>query len=289
MVKRMRPGGSRGTRAGLSQVPRLLAVGVFCASTGWSVAEPASELATPRAPIGSDRPPAGAMQALPPAEPGHAFYFTRAVYSGGRGYRDRGAWATDFPKADEQFLFVLGRMLPMLDLYRGPHPVRLDDPELRRFPFLYVLEVGYMNLTEAEVEGLRGYLQAGGFLLVDDFWGTRQWENFEREMARVLPGRPIVEIPLDHPLFRQFYSIEEVIQVPAYSNARWGGPTYEQDGYVPHVRGIFDEDGNLMVVINWNTDLGDAWEWSEQPDYPIEYSNFAYEMAINLITYAMTH
>jgi hypothetical protein len=70
---------------------------------------------------------------------------------------------------------------------------------------------------------------------------------------------------------------------------RSGGPTWEQDGYEPHVLGIFDDDGHLMVVINWNTDLGDAWEWAEDPFYPLQYSNFAYEMGANLIIYGMTH
>jgi len=80
-----------------------------------------------------------------------------------------------------------------------------------------------------------------------------------------------------------------VVQVPNVGNARRGGPTHERDGYVPHVRGIHDDEGRLMVVINWNTDLGDAWEWSEQPYYPFEYSSYAYKMAANFIIYAMTH
>lgn len=225
------------------------------------------------------------------AEPqrSHEFYFTRAIFSGGRRFRDGGAWATDFPKADRQFVFVLGRILRHLDLYERENAVRLDDPELRRYPFLYALEVGYMSLTEPEVEGLRDYLRAGGFLVVDDFWGTYEWANFERQMARVLPDRRIVEIPMDHPVFHQFYDIDEVIQVPNLPNAMRGGPTWERDGYVPHVRGILDDQGQLMVLIHWNTDLGDAWEWSERPEYPRHFSDFAYKMAVNFIIYAMTH
>ncbi len=219
--------------------------------------------------------------------PGHSFYFTRAVYSGGRGFR-RPSWATDFPKADRQFLFIMDRLLKHLDAYEWENPVRLDDPELHRYPFLYALEVGYMSLTESEVQGLRRYLEAGGFLIIDDFWGSWQWQNFEYEISRVLPGRPIVQIPLDHPIFHQFYDIDEILQVPSINNARWG-QTWEQDGYQPFVLGIFDDNEELMVVINWNTDLGDAWEWSEQPEYPFERSSFAYELAVNYIIYAMTH
>ncbi len=217
----------------------------------------------------------------------HAFYFSRAQY-GNRTGRRFGSWSVDYPKADRQFLVVL-RRLTNLDAFEFEHPLRLDDPELRRFPFLYAVEVGYMALSEAEVIGLREYLLAGGFLMVDDFWGTYEWQNFESEMRRVLPEFPIVDLPLDHPIFSSFYDIREIIQVPNVGQGIAGGPTHERDGYVPTCRGIFDEHGRLMVVINWNTDLGDAWEWAEQARYPLKYSTFAYQMGVNFIVYAMSH
>lgn len=224
----------------------------------------------------------------------HSFYFTRGIYTdfrGGRGYGSfLGTWAIDYPKADRQFLTVLLR-LTNLDAFDSENAVALDDPELRRFPFLYMLEVGYMDLTPEEIVGLRGYMLAGGFVFIDDFWGTREWLNFERQMQRVLPEYPIVDLPLDHPLFRSFYEITEIIQVPGIGTfRRWGGTrTHEQDGFEPHVRGVFDDDGRLMMLINWNTDLGDAWEWAEQPDYPLKFSTFAYQMGVNAIVYAMSH
>ena len=216
----------------------------------------------------------------------HAFYFSRAAY-GGMGRWGR-SWRTDYPKADRQFLVVLER-LTNLDAYPFEHPVRLDDPELRRFPFLYAVEVGYMSLADPEVQGLRDYLLAGGFLVVDDFWGSGEWRNFAAQMQRVFPEYPIVDIPLDHPIFRTFYEIDEVLQVPNVGRGVAGGPTFERDGYEPAVRGIFDEEGRLMVVINWNTDLGDAWEWAENPYYPLKASTFAYQMGVNFIVYAMSH
>ncbi|MDX1577512.1 MAG: DUF4159 domain-containing protein, partial [Gemmatimonadota bacterium] len=239
--------------------------------------------------------PLPAQDALPDetlqreADWGRDFYFTRAIYSGYRGWRGRGSWAIDFPKADRQFLFILDRLLGLLDLYERENPVALDDPELRRYPFLYMLEVGNMDLTEAEVVGLRGYLEAGGFLVVDDFWGEREWANFAYHMSRVLPDRKIEPIPLEHEIFHQFYDIEEILQVPNVGNGVRGGPYTECWGCEPGVFGIFDDRGQLMVVINFNTDLGDAWEWSENPYYPIDRSNYAYELAINLIIYAMSH
>jgi hypothetical protein len=222
------------------------------------------------------------------ALPRHEFYFTRAIYSGyGRGGY-RGSWSTDYPKADQQFLVGL-RRLTNIDAYDLDHAVRLDDPAINRFPFLYTLEVGYMYLTEPEVLGLRRYLLAGGFLMVDDFHGTGEWYNFEEQMGRVLPEHKIVEIPLDHPLFNSVYRLKEVVQVPVVGSGCRGGPTWERDGYTAHVRGIFDEHDRLMVAINWNTDLGDAWEWAELPCYPLKYSTYAWEVGINTIIYAMSH
>jgi len=219
----------------------------------------------------------------------HEFYFTRGIYSGWRGYgrRGGGSWAVDYPKADRQFLWGLKR-LTNIDAYDYENAVMLTDPDLRRYPFLYMLEVGSMQLTPPEVEALRDYLAAGGFVFIDDFWGTYEWENWEWEIHKVLPGSEIIELPLDHPLFSTFYQISEILQVPNVGNA-YAGITYEKDGYVPHVRAIFGDDGRLLVLINWNTDLGDAWEWAEDPFYPLMYSNYAYQMAVNAIVYAMSH
>ena len=224
----------------------------------------------------------------------YEFYFTRAAYSGSRGGWGRGggrgqAWATDFPKADQQFMVVL-RRLTSLDAYPDENAVLLNDPAIRRFPFLYALEVGYMNLRPEEISGLRDYLDAGGFLMVDDFWGVAEWRNFEAHMAVVFPGRPIQDIPLDHPLFDMVYDIDEVLQVPARGRGIYGIPTWERpDATVPTVSGIFDDRGRLMVVVNWNTDLGDAWEWAEAPDYPVEYSTYAFQVGVNTIVYGMSH
>lgn len=221
--------------------------------------------------------------------PSHSFYFSRAAYSSGRGGFGWGrSWQTDYPKADQQFLVVL-RRLTNLDAFQREHAVRLDDRELRRFPFLYAVEVGRMSLTEQEVRGLRDYLLAGGFLVVDDFWGTYEWRNFEEQMRRVLPEHRIVDLPLSHPVFNTYYQIEELIQVPNVGQGIAGGPTHERDGFVPATRGILDSGGRLMVMINWNTDLGDAWEWAEQERYPLRFSTFAYQMGVNFIVYAMSH
>jgi Domain of unknown function (DUF4159) len=230
----------------------------------------------------------------------HEFTWTRAIYTGlGRGWggwggRGSRSWATDYPKADYQFLVGLKRLIH-LDAYDGINPVGLADPDLRRYPLLYSVEVGHWDLTPEEIHGLRDYLDAGGFLICDDFWGSWEWAQFESNMSKVLPGRPIEELPPDHPLFTTYYQIDSILQVPNVRNAEAvargypGAHTSEQDGFVPHVLGIFDDHRRLMVVINWNTDLGDAWEWAEDPFYPLVYSTYAWEMAANMIVYGMSH
>ena len=215
------------------------------------------------------------------------FYFTRMAYTG-YGFRSYRSWSVDFPKADRQFLIGL-RRLTNLDAYEAENPIQLTDPSLGRFPFLYAVEVGHMALSELEVLGLRRYLQAGGFLVMDDFWGSIEWENVVMEFQRILPGYQIVDIPHDHPIFTSFYTVEQIVQVPNVGNGISGGPTWEKDGYDPKLRGIFDERGRVMVVINWNTDLGDAWEWAENPYYPLKFSTYAYQMGVNFIIYGMSH
>lgn len=212
----------------------------------------------------------------------HSFYFTRGMYSAWSR-----SWSTDAPDSDRWITRVI-RRLTRIDASPRENYVSLADPDLRRFPFLYILEVGGMRLTDAEAQGLRNYLLSGGFVMVDDFWGSSQWANWEREIRRVLPEYPIVEIPLTHEIFSTMYLVEEVVQVPGISGVR-SGITHQQDGYVAHVRGIFDERGRLMVMINWNTDLGDAWEWAEANYYSLDYSTYAYKMAANTFMYAMTH
>jgi hypothetical protein len=221
----------------------------------------------------------------------HAFYFTRAIYSdgrgGGRGGFGRGSWATDYPKSDNQFITVLKR-LTNLDVYNSDHAVRLDDPELRRFPFIYMLEVGGISLSQAEVEGLRGFLLAGGFAFVDDFWDRGALENFAYQMKVVLPKHDIVELSLEHPIFKTFYEINALQQMPSVNHWRSGQST-ECWGCEYRVFGIFDEDERLMMMIHWNTDNGDAWEWAEQPDIPLKFTTYAYQIGVNAIVYSMSH
>jgi hypothetical protein len=224
--------------------------------------------------------------AQPPGYP--EFTFARMVYTGLGPYGYLKGWYTDWPKADRQFILGVRRLTNIRVAEQGK-TVSLTDPEIFHYPFIYSVECGHWNFNEAEITSLREYLKRGGFLFCDDFWGTSEWENFQQQMSRVLPGAPITEIPISHPVFHSYYDIRQVIQTPNVGNAIYSDHTYELDGYVAHCRGIFDDDGRLLVVINWNTDLGDSWEWADLPGYPAKYSTYAYQIGINAIVYAMSH
>ncbi len=275
---------------------------------------PDAEIAPVRTPLSLRAPDAPKVMGLPwisPSEivdaaasaaqynvpPAYNFYFTRAVYSGrsrggwgwGGGRGGGGSWRTDFPEAEYFFTSLLSRLID-IDVYEDVNPMELDNPEIRKFPFLYFVEPGQMSMTPSEIEGLRSYLEAGGFIMLDDYWGTYETRVVEDQMRRVLPDRVIVDIPLDHPIFHSVYDIEEIRQVPNVGNGTRGGRTDEGDNSeIPSVRGIFDDHGRLMVIINQNTDLGDAWEHGENPFYPLEYSTYATEVGINTVVYAMSH
>jgi uncharacterized protein DUF4159 len=216
------------------------------------------------------------------------FTFVRVVYNGLGPWGYYKAWYTDWPKADRQFIIGINR-LTNINVAEQGKAIPLTDREIFSYPFIYSVECGHWDLSDEEIANLREYLQRGGFLFCDDFWGSREWANFENNIRRVLPESKIVDIPLDHPVFHSYYDIEQLIQTPNVGQALYSDHTYEQDGFIPHCRGIFDREGRLMVIINWNTDLGDAWEWADLPGYPAKYSTYAYKVGINAIVYAMSH
>jgi len=202
-----------------------------------------------------------------------------------RNFTDSAA-DTDWPCAEDHLMEGVKR-LTRVDVGKNEIRGPLDD-DIMNYPWIYAVEVGRWYLDESDAAHLREYLLRGGFLVVDDFHGTRQWASFEESIRRVFPHRPIVEIPDSDALLHILYDIDENIQIPGIQFLR-SGVTYEQDGYVPHWRGIYDDDGRLMVAINWNMDLGDAWEHADVPEYPEKMTTLAYRYAINYIVYAMTH
>lgn len=213
--------------------------------------------------------------------------FTRLIYNGRiRSYYKN--WYTDYPKSDRLLIKGIQR-LTNLNIADHERAIAITDPELFKYPFLYTSEPGQMVLTQQDASILREYLARGGFWVLDDFWGSFEWANMERELRKILPSAEIKDIPRDHPIFHIFYDINKIIQVPSLAYTINGGITFEQDGFEAFCKGVWDEHGRLLIVVNHNTDLGDAYEWADEPKYPNYFSSYAYRLAINFILYALTH
>lgn len=171
-----------------------------------------------------------------------------------------------------------------------PIDLRIEDPELFNHPWIYLVEGGNLRLKDAEVPILREYLLRGGTLTFDDFHGPIEWRNVEMELQRVFPDRKIVDLPKEHPIFSCFYKMDGFPQTPGLGSFLQGR-TWEKGGYIAALRAIEDDNGRAMVLINWNVDMGDGWEWSNASDYPgyVKYTAMAYRMEINEIIYSLTH
>lgn len=215
------------------------------------------------------------------------FTFARMKYD---SYGWGAGWTTDYPKADYQFILGLrGWVKSLLAISNEPVAVSLHDAELYQYPFIYCVEPGRMELSAQDAAALREYLERGGFLLMDDFWGEYEWQNVQVQLKKVFPDYPIKELPLEHPIFHCYFDIDEVIQVPNVGNwIRWH-QTSEKGGVVPHYDGISDKEGRLLVLIARNSDNGDAWEWIDEPQYSLKYGLAAYRLGMNAIVYSMTH
>jgi Domain of unknown function (DUF4159) len=220
------------------------------------------------------------------------FTFVRIRYDsvGTRGSH----WATDYPDADINLAGQVAK-ITALNVAAEPQVLRLTEISPEQHPFVYLVEPALMVISEAEVEAFRTYLNGGGFLMIDDFWGERQWDYVEHELARVFPDRTPTELPLKHPLFHCVFDLQEKPQVPSIYVALSGrdkGITWERrDAQVPHYRAIVDNKGRIMVLLCHNTDLGDGWERAGTDAwYTAEFSvKRAFPMGINAIYYALTH
>lgn len=235
----------------------------------------------------------GDDSATAPEHPTAEFSFARLVYSDaaggfgfGRGFRE-GHWLVDYP--DSEIHFRQGvRRLTRVQVADNDVMLALTDDRIFDYPWLYAVEVGHWYLSDTEAARLREYLLRGGFLMVDDFHGTREWSVFLESIKRVFPERPILDIDGDDEVLHDVYDLNERIQIPGI-RALMMGQTYEYDGYKPEWKGIYDADGRLMVAINHNMDMGDAWELADNPRYPEPMTALAYRFAVNYVVYAMTH
>jgi hypothetical protein len=224
--------------------------------------------------------------------------FCRLRYDSNRGEALGQGWATDYPDADHNLMLRMSQLTrARISWWTIGRPgfsiVRPTDTAMYHCPFLFASDVGTIQLSAEEASKLRDYLLKGGFLWVDDFWGSRAWDQWESQITRVLPEFRIVDIPLDHPLLNYVYHVKKIPQVPSIQFwRRSGGLTSErgEDSAVPHLRGIFDDNHRLLVVITHNTDIADGWEREAEDDaFFYRFSWDSYALAVNIVMWSITH
>ena len=211
------------------------------------------------------------------------FRFGADWTQGGRG----AFWTMDYPRSDRHFTVAL-RRLTRIHARSVEQPVNLDAGDAYDTPWLYGVEVGHWDLSEAQIKTMREFLLRGGFFMCDDFHGTIEWEVFTASMQKIFPDRPIVEIPSSDQIFHTIYDLDDRYQVPGAQFLETG-QIWEKDGRVPHWRGIYDDKGRVMVAICFDMDLGDSWEHADNPRYPEKFSALGIRIGVNYVTYAMTH
>jgi hypothetical protein len=222
-----------------------------------------------------------------------SFTFVRIKYAEPGPGRRRGMWMTDYPDSD---LALSARLQKEIGLKADPKGMvlALTDPQLKNYPFAYLVEGGSLQLSQVEADALRAYLEGGGFLMVDDFWGEAEWASLEAEIKKAFPKHKLVDLPLEHPVFHSFYEIREKPQVPSIHAAlafRNNGITWERhDAQQPHYRGLVDGKGRLMAIFCHNTDLGDGWEREGADEYYTQEFSLkrAFPMGINIVVFALS-
>jgi hypothetical protein len=230
------------------------------------------------------------------------FVFARLMYppytgQGGFGFggftanswqEGRSIWTQDYPRADRHFLRAI-RRLTRIDARSVEQPVNLDDgDDVFNYPFLYGVQLGHWDLTDSQAAKLRDYLLRGGLFMGDDFWGPNQWRVFEASMSRVLPEYLPLDLPNESPIFHTVWDLDNRYQVPG---ARYleTGLMEKCQGCPAQWRGITDKNGRILVALTVNSDLGDSWEFADDPRYEERFSALGMRIAINYIMYAMTH
>jgi len=230
-----------------------------------------------------ERPTADPEDAREKAE----YTFIRTRYRTSPVWGDYPFWGMDANRAERQFVRGV-RRLTRIQTRSVEEIVDLGSEELHNWPWIYAVEVGRWDVSPEEAKRMREYFDRGGFLMVDDFHGSLQWAIFMRGLERIFPDRAPVDLPPDHPIFHVIYDNDDKFQVPGIQYFRTR-KVYEEDGVEPRWRAILDDKGRVQVAICHNMDLGDAWEWADEPEYPEKWASMAYRLGINYLVYSMTH
>ena len=224
----------------------------------------------------------------------YAQFGGRGFRFGGRDWREGGtSWTQDYPRADRHFLVAL-RRLTRLNARSVEQPVNPDDgDDIYNWPWLAAGEMGDWYLSAQEAKTLREYLLRGGFLYLDDFWGPDEWARFEVTMKNVFPDREIVEIDNADMIFHSVYDLDDRYQILGQwalpGRGGRGGMRYRVEGTHAEWKGIYDDHKRLMVAMSFNSDVGDSWEFADDPDYPDKYSELGIRIGVNYVMYAMSH
>jgi len=209
---------------------------------------------------------------------------------GAGDWREGGtSWTQDYPRADRHFAMAL-RRLTRVHVRSVEQPVNLDDgDDVYNWPWLVAGEMGDWLLTDEQAAKLRDYLLRGGFLMLDDFWGPEEWARFEQSMSRVFPDREIVEIDSKDPIFHTVYDLDDRYQILGQWALGGRGMSYRVAGTHAEWKGIYDDHGRIMVAMTFNSDVGDSWEWADDPRYPEKFSALGMRIGVNYVIYSMTH
>ncbi len=250
--------------------------------------------ASARAQFGFGGGPGGPFHVMPNVRYDGRFTFVRVSYQtapGGYWYGGWPAWAHGYPIAEQNLMRIMSELTLLGPNTETIDTMTLDDPDLGRYPVAYIIEVGWWQMTDSEARGLRNYLLKGGFLIVDDFKiagfgggfgnGGGGWQTFAENMERVLPGVRYFEMDASHPIYHSFFEIPSLDIVPQAYNA--GKPVF---------RGVYQDNDpkkRLMMIINYNTDISQFWEWSGRGFRPIDETNEAYKLGVNYVMYGMSH
>ncbi len=198
-------------------------------------------------------------------------------YFGGINYQ----WDHDYPRADRNFMKIMGELTGIEANTKGHNILSVGDPEIFKYPLAFIIEPGWMTLADDEAVNLRNYLHKGGFLIFDDFAGEEQFDNFRDQLRLILPAARLMRLEPEHPIFHAFFDIDSLDFHHPYQQ-------YLQSVFL----GVYqdnDPDQRLLLVANYNNDVMESWEFSDTGFIPIEISNIAYQLGVNYVTYAMTH
>lgn len=215
---------------------------------------------------------------------------------GGRGFGRGGNWllggtnwTVDYPRGDRTFAVAI-RRLTRVDVRSVEQPVNPDDDDdIFLYPYLHAGMPTNWVFTDDQAKKLREYFLRGGFMICDSFFGTQEWQGFERGIRQIFPDREIVDLPAEDQIFHTAYDLKEKYQVGNFRSLIRTGNPYRADGAVPYWRAIRDDRGRVMVMINFNNDLGDSWQLADNPQYPQKYSYMGIRLGLNYLIYTMTH